>query len=501
MTRDKSESETLTSQLARKGLAGTIGQVTSRGLQFGFLLLLARILSPHNYGLFVLGWTVVMLAQSIGGFGLQKGLVKLVAEYETKDDDAGVRGTILSATVVSMIFATAIAAAIFVTSEPVAITLFRKPRLDLVFGMLALLVPFWTFTLIASAVSQAFRNIRAQQLILNERMLLPLVFVGAIGLLGYEFTHILLGTVTASMAAAVVAAFVVWRTIPIGLRGKRSATVSQLLAVSIPMFLSGFIYSLLFRIDQLILGLFVTASEVGFYNAGSVLASQLSVILLGIATVFEPTASKLHSGDQNKELSLLYSRAAVWTLIATAPIAAVVWGLPELLLSLFGTEFVSAEPMLLILTLYALVRTAIGPTGELLQMTGYQKLILYDTFAMVVLNIALNLLLIPTYGGIGAAVATAVSITSVELLVLYQVYLRLDMHPFSRTHAIATTVCVMLLGASLWLNWYDVTYVVRGGVLVVLFAGYATIIWNLVLKPAERERLKGGLRTVFSALG
>lgn len=497
MKREGSQSETSANFLARKGITGTVGQVTSRALSFGFLLLLARLLNTHDYGLFILGWTIVLLAQSISTLGLQKGLVRLIAKFYAESDIARVRGTILTSVVFSTMMATAIALAIVFSAPHVATTIFQKPRLELVLSTLALLIPFGAFIVIAAAISQSFQKITVQQIVRNTRALLLLIFAGLTGVLGYEFGYILIAIVLSGVAASVVVGFIVWRSSPISLRGPRSVVNRRLLEISIPMFLSGFIYSLLFRIDQLILGVFVTASEVGFYNAGSVLASQLSVVLIGIAAVFEPTASKLYTNNNNGELASLFNRVAVWALIATTPIAAVLWGFPELLLSFFGTAFVTAESILLILTLYMLFRTAIGPTGELLNMTGHQKLVLYDTSAMVLLNVALNLVLIPIYGGVGAAVATTVSIVSVELLVLYQVYSRLQMHPFNRSHGLAIILCAAFLGASVSLNWYDLHHVIRAGVMLVLFAGYSYLVWNIVLNREERNRLNEALNTVW----
>jgi O-antigen/teichoic acid export membrane protein len=89
-------------------------------------------------------------------------------------------------------------------------------------------------------------------------------------------------------------------------------------------------------------------------------------------------------------------------------------------LHLFGSEFVQAEIVLIILALAQLINSLVGPVGYLLTMTGYQKQAAWALGAGVLLNLLLNILFIPLYGINGAAMATAISLVSWRL---YSVFL------------------------------------------------------------------------------
>jgi O-antigen/teichoic acid export membrane protein len=93
------------------------------------------------------------------------------------------------------------------------------------------------------------------------------------------------------------------------------------------------------------------------------------------------------------------------------------------LLRLFGKGFTAGATALLILAGGYLANAVTGPTGVLLTMAGKQKWELANTISMVTFNFLLNLVLIPTMGLIGAAIATAVSIATINGLKLVQVYM------------------------------------------------------------------------------
>jgi O-antigen/teichoic acid export membrane protein len=78
--------------------------------------------------------------------------------------------------------------------------------------------------------------------------------------------------------------------------------------------------------------------------------------------------------------------------------------------------------VLLILSAGQLTNAASGPTGVLLTMTGKQKWEVANTLSMIVFNFVLNLFLIPWLGMIGAAIATAVTIATINSFKLVQVY-------------------------------------------------------------------------------
>jgi O-antigen/teichoic acid export membrane protein len=83
-----------------------------------------------------------------------------------------------------------------------------------------------------------------------------------------------------------------------------------------------------------------------------------------------------------------------------------------------------------VLALGQTVNAATGPCGHMVTMAGRTDLVLGNSVAALVINIVLNLVLIPPYGIIGAGVAWGISIVAWNLIRLYQAWRVLHMHPF-----------------------------------------------------------------------
>jgi O-antigen/teichoic acid export membrane protein len=100
------------------------------------------------------------------------------------------------------------------------------------------------------------------------------------------------------------------------------------------------------------------------------------------------------------------------------------------LLSLFGADFQPGYPTMLIVLIGLVLRSATLPVEYLLNMTGHHRdtmrVYAYSAFA----NIVLNLLLIPGFGIIGAAIATYTAMLAGNFFLYRQVQKRLGVHAF-----------------------------------------------------------------------
>jgi O-antigen/teichoic acid export membrane protein len=85
------------------------------------------------------------------------------------------------------------------------------------------------------------------------------------------------------------------------------------------------------------------------------------------------------------------------------------------ILLLFGPEFGGARPALYILASTQLFKSAIGPVGYFLDMTGHQVYNARAFAATTVLGLLLNLIAIPRLGIVGAAIANLLSWMTVML--------------------------------------------------------------------------------------
>jgi O-antigen/teichoic acid export membrane protein len=145
-------------------------------------------------------------------------------------------------------------------------------------------------------------------------------------------------------------------------------------------------------------------------------------VMAPINASFTPhMAHLLHTG-QLAEAAKAYGSASRWILMLSMPSFIVLIAFSEQLLGYFGKGFQTAAAVTVVLSFGQLVSAAAGPCGTVLNMSGRVGLNMIDNVAVLVLNVILNVILIPRHGVLGAAVAWSISLVLVNLVKVVQVY-------------------------------------------------------------------------------
>jgi O-antigen/teichoic acid export membrane protein len=169
------------------------------------------------------------------------------------------------------------------------------------------------------------------------------------------------------------------------------------------------------------------------------------------------------------------------------------------LLSIFGDDFTTGVASMMILAIGTLAYTATGFGANILDMTDHPKVNTTNSVLMVFITIALNLVLIPQWGVVGAATASSLSMVMVNVLCLIEVWALLGMQPYNRSFlkpviaGLAAALGAFLLNHSLDLP--SLLQLILGGGL--LWSVYALTLYLLKLSPEDRvviERLLSRFR-------
>ncbi len=187
------------------------------------------------------------------------------------------------------------------------------------------------------------------------------------------------------------------------------SAAKTLLKESLPLIFSGFAILIFMKIDQIMLGQMIGDSEVGIYSA----AVRISEIWYFIpTTIVASVAPSIYAAKEASE-SLYYKR--IKQLLSLLAYISIAISVPMTFLSnniimvMFGSGYAEAGPILAVhiwtsLFVFMGVATTTWFIAENLNHVSLGK-----TLLGAILNIILNLLLIPKYAGLGAAIATIIS--------------------------------------------------------------------------------------------
>lgn len=400
---------------------GTIGlKVGAIVLTIGSSLLYARVLGPHGYGLYayVIAWATVLAIPA--GLGIPAYLVREGAKLPFGKLRALLRWGDKWSVAGGLVAAGLMAGAVLIPQAADARWLF----------VIAAPIPLLTnLGAVRSALLQSRGKVARSQwpLLLGPALMLAVL----LGLWLWRGRLAPIELVLVATLAALCQSLVNHLQLRRIVHDPAEAELpSTHLRDALPfMWLAG-LYLLNSRTDLLMLGGLKGAYDVGIYAIASRAAELTSITMAAVNMVLAPKIAALHGSGQMDVMRRMVRSATRRVLIASIPLASLLFfGARPLLGYFYGERFEAGALPLQILVLSQVVVVGSGPLGTLLNMTGLTRVNSHNMMVAVALNVALNALLIPRFGATGAATATAISLIFSRLLLSYQVRRQLELRP------------------------------------------------------------------------
>lgn len=185
--------------------------------------------------------------------------------------------------------------------------------------------------------------------------------------------------------------------------------------------------------DILLVGALRGARQATLYAAVSRCVMTATVGLHAVRVAIGPQFSRLLTQGRQRDAEHVYQVATNWLVWMSWPLFLVLGVYPAPVLRLFGSHYPAGAAALSVLAAAELVDMGVGNVTLYLLMGGKSSWNLVNTGVALMLNLTLNLLLIPRLGILGAAAAWAASIVVENLLALLEVWRLLGVSPFARS--------------------------------------------------------------------
>ena len=205
-------------------------------------------------------------------------------------------------------------------------------------------------------------------------------------------------------------------------------TVRNILKISIPLMLAQSVQFIMAWTDKLMIGNMMSAESVAVYGVAFRFSMGVSITLMAINSISSPKFAEKFASDDIKGMGKIAMQSAKMIFWTTLPLATILLIFPKFFMGLYGTDFVYT-PLILgagfealrWLIIGRIVNALSGSVGNLMQMSGQQKLYMNILIIGAVINVVLNYYLIPIYGIKGAAIASVVSLSFWNLTMVYMV--------------------------------------------------------------------------------
>ncbi|MBU1627493.1 flippase [bacterium] len=181
-----------------------------------------------------------------------------------------------------------------------------------------------------------------------------------------------------------------------------------LMVQSFPLAFALLFSCIYFQVDKFMIGMFKSPEEVGWYGAVYRILEITMIIPQSFTIVLFPVFSRLFVESKEKLLEF-YKKVVKMMFIASLPIALIITSYAKPISDIFGEDFKKGAPILKILIWGICLIFVNFILLTLLTSMGLQKINALTNALCVLVNIFLNLFLIPLWGGIGAAIATVMT--------------------------------------------------------------------------------------------
>jgi O-antigen/teichoic acid export membrane protein len=395
-------------QMLVSASATAVLQGGSALMGFVISVLLARFIGPVGYGRYALAfaWSNFLLTPAI--LGLDRFLVRGIATYEVNQQWELMSGLLRRTNQLVLMTSTGIAAC-----GAVAALIWLSPELRIPFCVAMLLVPLTALTMLRQGAMQALGRVVSGQL--PEYLVRPVLII--VGIVALELTgHLtptsaLVANVTGVGVAFALGVTLLIRALPKTVRSIKPAfETRQWLRASLPMMLISGVWMANAYAAVLIVGVLDGPRAAGIYTVAQKGAELIVLILFATNMPLAPAVARLYAKGDRDRLEHTIERMARATLFVSVPIAMFFIVFPGMYLGLFGSGFQTAAPALMILALGQLINAAAGPSGNVLIMTGNERIAVRGVGAGLIANVVLALLLVPPLGVTGAAIAFATSL-------------------------------------------------------------------------------------------
>lgn len=398
----------------------TVQNMVNSILGFVFLSMLLRLLSPSDYGLYSAALLVTTIGSSVAVFGLQFAATRFVAFMA---HDEGESRVVSRAIVILSLVFTSTATVVYIVLSPALSMYFTKSTASAwVFAASGA----WLFSITISGIFQGLvQGMKKYQTLARILVSANFATVGltVLGLLEFH-------SVIVPIAAWVVygAVITVWslaitrKPLLVAVSsGDAGKNVGQVLRYSIPLGIAGIVTVATGAADPIVVGGFMSQAQLGAYYAAIAISGGLGVMLFTpLNTAFFPETSS--NADDPSKLTAGLRLAFRYTLLALIPVSFALVGLSKQMIRLFSggvTSYLMANPSLQMMSAFFLFVAMQGILTSLLLSTGKTTQVMVIGIVTVALDLVLSLLLVPSFGLLGAATSRTLVDVAGFLMAVY----------------------------------------------------------------------------------
>jgi len=384
-----------------------------------FLGYLAMLFVTNNYGakewgIYSLCFAILSICSLLPKFGFDNSLVRIISELNAFKNTNEIKKVITKSIVIATVLSLAVIVLINSFAEYISSVLLKNQEIRDYIKIISFTIAPVVCIAIVSAFFQALKkmapHILFQTTLINFFFLIFLVLSYWQKLEVRVFDLYFLSTSLSLITAVLFLIYSIKKTKSQTLPVKTiNYGYAKIVGTSFPMLMSNSIALLMGWSDIIVLSYYKSASDIGIYDATLRLATISTISLIAINAIATPKFVEFYSKNDLIGLKDTVQKSTKLIFFTSTPLLFIIILFSKKILGFFGDEFVVGYLALTYLCVSRFVNAISGSVGYIMQMTDRQKTFQNVLIIALIINLLLNLILIPKYSYEGAAIASAIA--------------------------------------------------------------------------------------------
>lgn len=413
------------SEIFKKSASGFFISVVGRNFGFAQQLVITNFYGAAAFGVFRVCFSILSLVGIFGRFGVDMAISRFVAQYRKQNRYDLVNEIFQLGMRLVFPIAVVLTLGVYFLAPVLSEQVYHKDYTTYI-QIFAIGIIFFVLSGVIEEGIRGLKKIKEYTWINNVS---TQAFSTVVLLIALLFTTNIY-VVNLSYVAGLIFTFILgvyywYKFVPHQKIAEPQLKRKDLLAVSLPMLSAKYLTTLYTWLGTLILAAYVLDENVGIFNGAARMSAFATMPLIAVNNISGPKFAEAFGENDDSALrkTVRFStRLIFWTAM---PIMLAFYLFPNLIMGIYGEEFITDEAILTFAVINAgqVVNFMTGPVTQLLNMTGRQLVTQRYAIITTITSIVLSFLLIPSMGMLGAAIATAVARTVLNLGCAIHIYI------------------------------------------------------------------------------
>ena len=461
-------------------------------------IILGRYLGAGDLGLYRMAFTLYGITLLFADLGVPSAIIKYVSELN--DDFKEVNRIISTSLFISLFFGFIFFILFFSCAKFIGIFF----KMDELSGLVKIISFALTFSIIEKnlyATLSGFRKMKKRAKISIFRNIVQLLCIGTFIFLGYGISYVTLSILISSIVACSCLFWTLRNHFVLISPFVLLSQSKKLISFGIKTVVANAMNLINYQADTLMIGYFLTKSDVGFYTISITFAKLLWVIPSSIQKVTFPMISEYYGKKMDDEINKTVLNIMKYTTCIVILLGVIIIVFSKTVITLiYGESFIRSIYPLHILIMGTMVYGTIKSVNTIFASIGKVNLFARVPTISAIFNIILNFLLIPYYGIYGAAIATTVSLMAYFAIMIYYMKKLLKLSFDTSWYLKIGSIPLAILPFTIFFIEPIQNLFLRSLLGIILITIIFSFMWASLMTPYERKIFSEKTRLAFNSL-